>query len=104
MIEIGPLLQGQKTEEQQVNEIISRVRNDVILPPELSFPSSATTAIIASSVHSIFDTTGYLGIHILAQILALNGIANVTCLMHSEIRMRYERFEISMGHVHERQR
>lgn len=89
--------------EEQTNEVIARVRNDAILPSELSFHSSST-AITASSARSIFLTgaTGYLGVHILAQILDLNKMATVTCLVRSAdpdiVRKNGDKYGLKIDH------
>jgi acyl carrier protein len=70
-------------EEQKVNEdIIARVRTDAILPQELTFhtPSNSTTAITARSIF-LTGASGYLGVHVLAELLEANEMATVTCLV-----------------------
>jgi acyl carrier protein len=77
-------------EEQKVNEdIIARVRTDAILPQELTFhtPSNPTTAITARSIF-LTGATGYLGVHVLAELLEANEMATVTCLVRSAERMQ----------------
>mmetsp|Transcript_43190 Transcript_43190/g.73651 ORF Transcript_43190/g.73651 Transcript_43190/m.73651 type:complete len:775 (-) Transcript_43190:133-2457(-) len=91
-------------EEPHENEVIERVRKDAILPPEVSFQSSAVDAITASSARSIFLTgaTGYLGVHILAQLLDHNEMATVTCLVRSEdpdvVRKNCEKYGLKLDH------
>jgi len=89
--------------QEQNDEVITRVRKDSILPSDLSFQSSAT-AITASSARSIFLTgaTGYLGVHILAQILDVNEMATVTCLVRSAdpdvVRKNCEKYGLKVDH------
>eukprot|EP00956_Cyclotella_meneghiniana_P020988 scaffold37679_cov76-Cyclotella_meneghiniana.AAC.2 len=91
-------------EEDKVNgEIIARVRSDAILPQELTFhaPSVPTTI---STARSIFLTgaTGYLGVHILAQVLESNELATVTCLVRSTdqdiVKKNAEKYNLTIDH------
>ncbi|KAL7541007.1 hypothetical protein ACHAXR_010553, partial [Thalassiosira sp. AJA248-18] len=92
--------------EEQNNplEFIARVRTDAMLPPELSFQSSSGATTTASSARSIFLTgaTGYLGVHILAQILASNEMATVTCLVRSGdpdvVRKNCDKYGLKIDH------
>lgn len=91
-------------EEQKANdEIIARVRSDAVLPPELTF-QTPTDVKTASTARSIFLTgaTGYLGVHILAQVLESNEMATVTCLVRSSdpdvIRKNAERYGLTLDH------
>eukprot|EP00804_Cyclotella_cryptica_P028508 CCRYP_014803-RA/>CCRYP_014803-RA protein AED:0.08 eAED:0.08 QI:122/1/1/1/1/1/4/461/1389 len=94
---------GSPEELQTCSEVIARVRNDAVLPPELTFrsPSVITTA---GSARSIFLTgaTGYLGVHILAQVLESNEMATVTCLVRSSdpdvIRKNGEKYHLKVDH------
>jgi len=89
--------------EQSNNEVVSRVRQDAVLPSDLTFHSTST-AITASSARSIFLTgaTGYLGVHILAQVLEVNKMATVTCLVRSGdpdiVRKNAEKYGLNVDH------
>lgn len=89
--------------DEQNAEIIARVRNDAVLPPELSF-QACSTAITAASARSVFLTgaTGYLGVHILAQILSMNDMATVTCLVRSSdpdvVRKNCDKYGLKVDH------
>ena len=78
------VVESKGSSESDQTEVISRVRNDAILPSEVTFKSSANIKTIKTA-HSVFLTgaTGYLGAHILAQVLTTNDIASVTCLVRS---------------------
>ena len=91
-------------QEQKANdEIIARVRSDAVLPPELTFhtPTVATTANTARSIF-LTGATGYLGVHILAQILESNEMATVTCLVRSSdpdvIRKNADKYGLKIDH------
>mmetsp|Transcript_10192 Transcript_10192/g.18612 ORF Transcript_10192/g.18612 Transcript_10192/m.18612 type:complete len:1403 (-) Transcript_10192:641-4849(-) len=90
--------------EEQDNDVVARVRKDAILPVELTFPSSTAASITAGSARSIFLTgaTGYLGVHILAQILAVNEMATVTCLVRSGdaevVRKNCDKYGLKVDH------
>lgn len=76
---------GAVSDEKDSNEVIARVRNDAILPPEVSFQSGGVAITTAASARSFFLTgaTGYLGAHVLSQLLKNNDMATVTCLVRS---------------------
>ena len=91
-------------EEDKVNgEIIARVRSDAILPQELTFhaPSVPTTTSTARSVF-LTGATGYLGVHILAQVLETNEFATVTCLVRSNdqdiIKKNADKYSLTIDH------
>ena len=100
---VGPV--GSEEQQQQQNledeEVIERVRNDAILSPELSFPSSNDTITTLATARSVFLTgaTGYLGVHVLQQILDHNALATVTCLVRSSdqdiVRKNCERYGLT---------
>ena len=71
-------------EQKVTDEIISRVRSDAVLPQELTF-QTPTVATTANTARSIFLTgaTGYLGVHLLTQVLESNEMSTVTCLVRS---------------------
>ncbi|EED93564.1 predicted protein [Thalassiosira pseudonana CCMP1335] len=72
-------------DDEQGSNIITGVRSDAVLPPDITFQST-TQVITVKTAQSIFLTgaTGYLGVNVLCQILATNDLATVTCLVRSD--------------------
>ena len=91
-------------EEQKNDEVIARARKDAVLPPELTFTGDAASITTAASARSVFLTgaTGFLGVHILAQLLEANDMATVSCLVRSDdpdiVRKNCDRYGLKVDH------
>ncbi len=95
--------ESEESLESDRNEVISRVRNDASLPADITIQTggNANTVTTARSVF-LTGATGYLGAHILAQVLATNEIATVTCLVRSSdpnaVRKNCEKYGLSIDY------
>eukprot|EP00569_Conticribra_weissflogii_P007712 CAMPEP_0171335648 /NCGR_PEP_ID=MMETSP0878-20121228/5495_1 /TAXON_ID=67004 /ORGANISM="Thalassiosira weissflogii, Strain CCMP1336" /LENGTH=1371 /DNA_ID=CAMNT_0011836963 /DNA_START=214 /DNA_END=4329 /DNA_ORIENTATION=- len=93
--------ESEESLESDQNEVIFRVRNHALLPPDITIQSAVNVNTVKSA-RSVFLTgaTGYLGAHILAQVLATNDIATVTCLVRSSdpnaVRKNCDKYGLSI--------